>query len=331
VGARGPTERDYVRTIEAIYTVDRSQTDWLKGVLESSREWLDGGMGLFGYTWTIAHDGCVRFEQFVDPDKPPGVLATIASGVPPHIARLTGQLLRKTVCGLASDVLTPETKKVFFAPLQAIGIDDTLGINGRETATSGVWIGGHLKRSRALAPGEEKLYRRIARHLAAGNRLRRRLAGRCPTDADAAAILTPAGRLEHAIAVSAKTEARDALRAAVVAMDRARGAERHKDPEGAVGRWRVLADARFSLIDRFESDGRRFVVACENQPVTGAEARLTERERQIVALYRLGADSKLIAYELGLADATVRVLLSRAARRLGVRRPRALRPKDDAS
>jgi len=27
----------------------------------------------------------------------------------------------------------------------------------------------------------------------------------------------------------------------------------------------------------------------------------------------------------------VRVLLSRAARRLGVRRPRALRPKDDAS
>jgi hypothetical protein len=58
--------------IEAIYTVDRSQTDWLKAVLESSREWLDGGMGLFGFTWTIAHDGCVRFEQFVDPDKPTG-------------------------------------------------------------------------------------------------------------------------------------------------------------------------------------------------------------------------------------------------------------------
>jgi DNA-binding NarL/FixJ family response regulator len=62
----------------------------------------------------------------------------------------------------------------------------------------------------------------------------------------------------------------------------------------------------------------------------GGETDLTKRERQIVALYRLGAHSKLIAFELGLADATVRVLLSRAARRLGVARPRALRSTREA-
>jgi len=88
------------------------------------------------------------------------------------------------------------------------------------------------------------------------------------------------------------------------------------------------ADARFSLIDRFESDGRRYVIACENAPANGGPARLTARERQVVALYRLGADAKLIAYELGLAHATVRVLLSRAARRVGVATPRALRSVD---
>ena len=73
----------------------------------------------------------------------------------------------------------------------------------------------------------------------------------------------------------------------------------------------------------------RYVVACENAPAKDGPARLTARERQVVALYRLGADAKLIAYELGLAHATVRVLLSRAAHRLGVRSPRALRDTSD--
>jgi DNA-binding NarL/FixJ family response regulator len=82
-------------------------------------------------------------------------------------------------------------------------------------------------------------------------------------------------------------------------------------------------------MDRFESDGRRYVVARENQLATAPHARLTAREGQIVALYRLGSDPKMIAYELGLADATVRVLLSRAARRLGVASPRALRDTRD--
>jgi DNA-binding CsgD family transcriptional regulator len=34
---------------------------------------------------------------------------------------------------------------------------------------------------------------------------------------------------------------------------------------------------------------------------------------------KLGHHNKLIAYELGIADSTVRVLITRAARKLGVR------------
>ena len=103
-------------------------------------------------------------------------------------------------------------------------------------------------------------------------------------------------RGERATVAIAKTDTRAALRQAVLAMARARGAHGRAERERAVRRWRVLADAR-----------------------------LTERERQVVALYRLGAHAKLIAYELGIADATVRVLLSRAAHRLGLPSPRALR------
>ena len=44
---------------------------------------------------------------------------------------------------------------------------------------------------------------------------------------------------------------------------------------------------------------------------------LTPREREIVARAAVGQHPKLIAYELGIAAVTVRVLLARAARRLG--------------
>jgi DNA-binding CsgD family transcriptional regulator len=47
--------------------------------------------------------------------------------------------------------------------------------------------------------------------------------------------------------------------------------------------------------------------------------RLSERERQVVALAIAGYENKEIAHELGLAYSTVRVLMARAARKIGAR------------
>jgi DNA-binding NarL/FixJ family response regulator len=74
----------------------------------------------------------------------------------------------------------------------------------------------------------------------------------------------------------------------------------------------------WTLVDCVESDGKRYVVARENAPKAKPIPELTERETQVVALANLGRHNKLIAYELGIADSTVRVLLSRAAAKLGV-------------
>jgi DNA-binding CsgD family transcriptional regulator len=52
-------------------------------------------------------------------------------------------------------------------------------------------------------------------------------------------------------------------------------------------------------------------------PVNGLEV-LTHRERQVVACLALGRSTKEVAFTLGIADATVRVLLARAAGKLGV-------------
>ena len=45
---------------------------------------------------------------------------------------------------------------------------------------------------------------------------------------------------------------------------------------------------------------------------------LSQREREVVSLAVLGRPNKLIAYELGIAAPTVRVLMTRAAKKLGV-------------
>lgn len=75
--------------------------------------------------------------------------------------------------------------------------------------------------------------------------------------------------------------------------------------------------ARWSIVDDFERGGERYVVARANATEAKGPLTLTERERQIVSLLAMGHSSKVIAYELGLSDATVRVLLARAQKRLG--------------
>jgi DNA-binding CsgD family transcriptional regulator len=58
------------------------------------------------------------------------------------------------------------------------------------------------------------------------------------------------------------------------------------------------------------------VLARENASHVASPADLSARERQVLASAALGRSNKEIAYELGIAHSTVRVLLCRAAQKL---------------
>jgi DNA-binding NarL/FixJ family response regulator len=66
------------------------------------------------------------------------------------------------------------------------------------------------------------------------------------------------------------------------------------------------------------------LVAAEAHLAIGSLEILTGRERQVVTCLALGHSTKEVAFALGIADATVRVLLARAAGKLGVRSREAL-------
>jgi Bacterial regulatory proteins, luxR family len=136
-----------------------------------------------------------------------------------------------------------------------------------------------------LSPNEAAVFRRLAAHLGAAFRCRRRLGPLARTGHGAAAV---------------------------------RSQRRRRDGLGALEHWSPLNYARWTLVDSFEEGGRRYVVARENQAEARSFCDLTDRERQIVVHASLGMSNKQIAYALGISDATVRVLMARAAQRFGV-------------
>lgn len=160
---------------------------------------------------------------------------------------------------------------------------------------------------------ERDFWERVVPHLITAYRLRRLLRAQAPQPE---AILQPDGRLVHAEPAAQKKSSQDELRQAVVRIDRA-----HSERDSrALDLWRCMIQKRWTLVDRFEHDGRRYVVAYPNEAqVDLADPRLSERERVVTAAAALGHSNKLIAEELDLAESTVATHLSRAARKLGVR------------
>ncbi|CAN5640093.1 hypothetical protein BH09MYX1_BH09MYX1_30040 [soil metagenome] len=130
------------------------------------------------------------------------------------------------------------------------------------------------------------------------------------------AVLDGRGLVHHA--TTEGDTARAALVRAAKALERVRGTTRE------VGDWKPLVDARCSLVDHFESDGKRFLVAVRNDAPLAGLYDMTLRERQVVGFALLGHPNKVIAYELGIATSTVGVLLGRAMKKLGVKNRAAL-------
>jgi DNA-binding NarL/FixJ family response regulator len=94
---------------------------------------------------------------------------------------------------------------------------------------------------------------------------------------------------------------------------------RKTNPDEALETWQALVHGRWSMLDWFDSDQRRFVLAVPNPPDLGDPRGLTERELQVATYAALGETGKLIGYRLGLSKATVSNALDASKRKLGVK------------
>lgn len=317
---RTPTATDVMRILDAVYDVGQPRDRWMSGVMESARPSLDLGAGIGGLLYDISTAGQVRVDFLKGIDVPSGwdeagrVIHRDRRFVPTIIARY-----RSTLCATLSE-LAKDTE-----PLGSMqgdyydhyGVRGQLMVNGVDCSGKGCILYLFSRWPVAISDGQRDLFTRLATHLSTAYRLQRRFADGAQTESvGIEAVLTPAGRLEHAEPGASSAEARQDLALAVRQRERARRSVEW-DAEHVVRSLKGMVSARWTLVDRYENGGQRYVVARENAPNPSGPARLSRREKQVASLAALGRSNKVIAYELGLAFSTVRVLMARACSKLG--------------
>ncbi|MBI3205754.1 MAG: hypothetical protein HYZ29_29730 [Myxococcales bacterium] len=309
---------DVVSVLERIYDVDRSPEDWLAAIAEAAAPLIDQGAGTFGYFVDLSPASRIEVSGFVGaPGSDMGHLASFGQWTETVPLWFQRAIHLSLPCGFGTEFPPEPYFPEIESAMKVVGKADVFGVNGIDAAKRGAVLTAFVADSSLRGPRPDPaIWARVASHLATGARLVQELAAVGAREAPEA-VLSPDGSLEHANASAKEPEARDALREMVRRIDRARtGAVRQNADEASL-LWEAMVAGRWSLLDHFDTDGRRYVVARVNEAVTNPLADLSERERQVMGLAANGRSNKLIAYELGVAESTVSTLLSRAQRKLG--------------
>lgn len=83
--------------------------------------------------------------------------------------------------------------------------------------------------------------------------------------------------------------------------------------------WRALLDGEWRLVEVFERSGRRFMVATRAPAHAPRAPLLDARERVALSMRARGHRVKVIAYELGVSQASVSRAITSAMKKLGLR------------
>jgi DNA-binding CsgD family transcriptional regulator len=315
VYSRPTSVPDWIGILEAAYALDQADGAWLGGMLGAAATCLDEGMGMVAFLYDASDPQALRVSQMAAA----GVSAPRLQAyfrVSEELAAIPGFLqrtYRSLLCGTMS-----ELERIEFDWRQAAvacGVGDTLAVNGLDPSGKGCLLGVFLPEETSLPPRRRQLLSYIATHLANAHRLRERMRVSAPT---------PVAELEASGDVFKPAPGGDErvtgpLARAAEGISGARGPLRFAEGGVAVAGWQGLVQRRFTLVDAPEPARRhRRMLAFENPPQIPGFAALTEREREVAAFLTLGHSTKVIAYELGISDSTVRVLLRRVRHKLGV-------------
>jgi DNA-binding CsgD family transcriptional regulator len=311
-----------VAFLEATYELELDDYTWLKSVSVATRDVWGRPGAIFSSVVDASAPGDFRVRLLVTEGVPEELAAAfIKYGAELATPELIARLYRKNTAGALRQI-APELVPAL-AKTEAFGVNDSFGIFGSDP--DGLCCSVTVSSTTPIDAGPEELmvYNRMAAHLGAALRCRSRLrtekAPAVNVLEGAEAVFDSSGRVLHAEGPAKETRALTSLKEAVTRFDRARRPKRGQDPLVGIAEHRPLVDARWTLVDTYEREGARYVVARENQAAVRGLASLSDRERQVAGFLALGRSTKEIGYSLGISDSTTRVLLARAATKLGAR------------
>ena len=318
--------------VEAAYDLEVGAADWLPQLLAAGGDLLDTGLGCLGALGTgLQEDRQPVLSQLCTSDGTPTLALSLMAAVQElgtdHVLQRTPEFLESPIIDRLSD-LRDERFKEYEVYTRHFQCKDILTIHAHDPDGHGMFVSIPMKKDVSLTRAGKRRWERIAVHITTGNRLRRRLLGDEPVvgvspselPMNAEALVDPTRFLvSDAVGDARDGTALATIREAAVRVDRARGKLRRDDPEKAMELWRAMISGRWSLVDWFDTDRRRFVLAKPNAPNLGDPRGLTEQEHQVVTYASRGESQKLIAYRLGLTSQRVSKLLHDVMHKLGVK------------
>ncbi len=337
------TTPEVLAALDVAYRLDGDDATWLLRVTEALRPALDVGYGMHAF-----------FIDATDPDAV-GLFEPISVGLAADWearwrddwwqafmlatpSRTLHTMLTHSACNYAVDLWQALAKKhPSFRPhleqhaapavpppepTRVMRYPDSLNVIAVDASGIGCVFAANRQHpvTRPMSREFVRTMGHLSTHIAAAYRLRRRH-GEANALAGSEAIIDHRSRVVHAEGDARASWALDAIREAAVAVGRARpapGDEAPANPDAAIEAWRSLTAGRWTVLDHFDRDGRRYFIARPNAPEVPANGALSERERQVLGALALGHSNKLIAYELGLHPSTVSNHLATAARKLGL-------------
>lgn len=331
---RGKNMSDPITILEAAYSLAGTEEQWLEGLADAATPSLRLGKGLVGYTYDVTRLDQLFIRATVFREMGDGMMGAVPkigvsrsenSYLVPILRRAFVDTLARSPAALLQSGLGERRVREYERVLKSFhrewGVVEQFWVNAQDPTYFGVCFIAASSARKGWQPRERNKWQCIAAHLVTAFRIRRQLEANTasrPTTEGAEAVLSPDGRLEHAERPAQGEGARAALQGAVLAMDRARGRLRRQNPDRAIALWRALVAGRWSLLDHFDSDGRRFVIAHRNDAKVPDRRGLTAREQQVLAHAALGESNKVIAYELGLSVSTVATHLARARAKMSL-------------
>lgn len=322
-----------VDLVEAAYNLEVPAADWLPSLMKTGKSAFDiVGNGVVGVLGTgLTEEGQPLVSQLCTLDGSadlPLALAAAAHEMGRETIGATGAEKLRAALVEKLSVFRDERPDFYETYSRHLGCKDMLAIHAHEPDGSGPAFYIPSPELLELSPAVRQQWERVAVHIASAYRLRRRLNGTdnaAGTTIDniplkAEALLDPKRFVvSHAVGAAQDRSASRTIRDAAASMDRARGKLRKNDPDEALRLWQAMVRGRWSLVDWFDTDGRRFVLAKANGPDLGDPRGLTEREHQVVTYASHGESSKLIGYRLGISPQRVSKLLRDGMHKLGVK------------
>lgn len=317
--------KDWISLVEAGYNLAGNDQQWLDKLREKADPLL--GRGLWPTMMTYRYSPTsVVIEQTAT--NGPAKLVQWAQESTCQKKLSVDLMYRSSIpVGSLSEVVYSRMPEVRHIPRRvSLGaMSDALAVKAHCGSGRAILLWSGFTRLTSATAGERRRWPAVISHLAAGLRMRSLAKhvnlnaldqGKNPVEA----IIDSNGKLLHVSDQIAGNDSRASLREAARVIERIRRGRDRDEPERTMPLWQGLVEGRWSLVDRFDSDGKRFIVAIRNDPEHTDPRGLSLRERQIAEYVGIGYGNKAIAYTLGISLSTVSNSIACVLFKLGLQR-----------